>query len=429
MSAPDERQHPPGNGKEGALLSPSVQSIQQPLQQQHEDYDWMGVLDSLDDHFDLVEHDRLVYQQYHQYHYQPPHANGNGNVAPGSEDAASSPASLGGGTVQDQNPLVVVGDQHRNQHENHSHDRWDPSSSPSTTAGVGSGEGSNCDGVAALMVASAIAAAAAAAASCGGSEGEVESISMSGGGGATALAVADTAEMDDKKQSRVERKRTREKKRRFDTNSQFTALAELVKEIEATDLAEEALFDFNKRYENHDGQEEDDEQQQRQQQHDIGDGSIKTNCSDSTDNQHRCKRLDGNDLSFAPEERQSKMIKSTDVHDNSDNNNMTSSSLLPPTAGTTKSPTLLSSTSSMSSSTATSNRIDLIARTIVQLNQFRMLRRRRNNELRDCQRKNCELRKECEGLHRLVAQYKAMGKMGGDGGYTRPQVQEKVRYN
>ena len=62
-----------------------------------------------------------------------------------------------------------------------------------------------------------------------------------------------------------------------------------------------------------------------------------------------------------------------------------------------------------------------------------MLRRRRNNELRECQRKNCELRKECEGLHRLVAQYKAMGKMGGGGGgvaaggYTRPQLQEKVR--
>jgi hypothetical protein len=36
------------------------------------------------------------------------------------------------------------------------------------------------------------------------------------------------AEADHRKQSRVERKCTREKKRCFDTNSQFTALAELV---------------------------------------------------------------------------------------------------------------------------------------------------------------------------------------------------------
>jgi hypothetical protein len=50
------------------------------------------------------------------------------------------------------------------------------------------------------------------------------------------------------------------------------------------------------------------------------------------------------------------------------------------------------------------NRVDLIARTIVQLTQFRTIRRRRNAEIResneearDVKQQNCELRKECEG--------------------------------
>jgi len=80
MSSSDERQHQHqpgnGNGKEG-VLSTLIRSIQQ--SQQHEDYDWMGVLDTLDDHFDLVDHDhdRVVYQQYHH------HDNGN-NAAAGA---------------------------------------------------------------------------------------------------------------------------------------------------------------------------------------------------------------------------------------------------------------------------------------------------------------------------------------------------------
>ena len=234
-----------------------------------------------------------------------------------------------------------------------------------------------------------------------------------------AVAAAADTEADHRKQSRVERKRTREKKRRFDTNSQFTALAELVKEIEATDLAEEALFDFNKRYDNH-GQEEEEEQQQHQNQVDERVGP--NNSNDGHDASVRVS-------SFASGEKHSKKFKSGDLDnnnsssssDNNNNNNCPSSSSLLPMPSGAKSSTLLSSTSS-----ATSNRIDLIARTIVQLNHFRMLRRRRNNELRECQRKNWELRKECEGLHRLVAHYKAMGKMGG-GGYNRPQLQEKVR--
>jgi len=65
MSSSDEQrqhQHHPGNGigREGSF-SPLMRSIQQQPSQQHEDYDWMGVLDTLDDHFDLVDHDRVVY--------------------------------------------------------------------------------------------------------------------------------------------------------------------------------------------------------------------------------------------------------------------------------------------------------------------------------------------------------------------------------
>ena len=52
--------------------------------------------------------------------------------------------------------------------------------------------------------------------------------------------------------------------------------------------------------------------------------------------------------------------------------------------------------------------------------------RSRDDDINSIEIENCELRKECEGSHRLVAQYKAMGKMGG-GGYNRPQLQENVR--
>jgi len=54
----------------------------------------MGVLDTLDDHFDLVDQDRVVYQcmyqQYQQYHH---HDNGN-NDAAGAEAEADYVAAL-----------------------------------------------------------------------------------------------------------------------------------------------------------------------------------------------------------------------------------------------------------------------------------------------------------------------------------------------
>ncbi|KAL3763519.1 hypothetical protein ACHAWU_009203, partial [Discostella pseudostelligera] len=377
MASSDEQrqhQHQPGNGnsREGSF-SPLMQSIQQQPSQQHEDYDWMGVLDTLDDHFDLVDHDRVVYQQYHH------HDNGdNAAAGAGAEYAAALPTAA---SVDSANVVVVgAGVQHQNI-QNHGHDQecWQSTSS----TGVGSGGGNNDNSAAALML-----AAAAAAREC------------SAGVGSISMSVQEAA---------------------VDADAEFTALAELVKEIEATDLAEEALFDFNKRYDNH-GQEGEEEQQQHQHQNQVDEGVGPNNSNDGHDASVTVS-------SVASGEKHSKKFKSGDLDNNNsisnsnNNNNCPSSSSLLPMPNGAKSSTLLSSTSS--SSSATSNRIDLIARTIVQLNHFRMLRRRRNNELRECQRKNCELRKECEGLHRLVAQYKAMGKMEG-GGYNRPQLQEKV---
>jgi hypothetical protein len=86
-----------------------------------------------------------------------------------------------------------------------------------------------------------------------------------------------------------------------------------------------------------------------------------------------------------------------------------------------------------SSAAASNNRIDLIARTIVQLKKLRQLRRVRNEELRTIRNRHCELRKDCEGLRKVVAHYKAVGMggtgiggMGIEGGYGRgyqPQQQ------
>ena len=101
-----------------------------------------------------------------------------------------------------------------------------------------------------------------------------------------AVAAAADTEADHRKQSRVERKRTREKKRRFDTNSQFTALAELVKEIEATDLAEEALFDFNKRHDNHGQEEEEVEEQQHLHQNQIDERVGPNNSNENGNDGH-----------------------------------------------------------------------------------------------------------------------------------------------
>lgn len=144
--------------------------------------------------------------------------------------------------------------------------------------------------------------------------------------------------MEDKVRDRMDRKRLREKKRRTDTNSQFAALADLVREIEVTDLVEEAQ------------------------------ANARAERRRAGDNGH----LHGDPL--------------------------------PAAAFPAFNP---------------SNRVDLISRTIAQLTQFRIIRRRRTAEVREVERQNCELQKECEDLRRTVAHYKAVGMAG-------PNPQEKV---
>jgi len=93
------------------------------------------------------------------------------------------------------NNVVVVGAvQHQNNIQNHGHDQecWQSTSS----TGVGRGGGSDDNSAAALM----LAAAAAAARECSAGVG---SISMS------VQEAAANAEVDHRKQSLVERKRTR----------------------------------------------------------------------------------------------------------------------------------------------------------------------------------------------------------------------------
>lgn len=146
---------------------------------------------------------------------------------------------------------------------------------------------------------------------------------------------------------RVERKRNREKQRRLDTNSQFTTLAVIVREIETTDFVEEAQL--NNLYEL---------------------TQPKTGEEDNLD--------DGN-----------KKLKSD----------------------TTTYPegSAIQSAIAAAGTYSASNRVELIARTSMMLSQFRAIRKKRNEELRDARRQNCELRKEIEELRRMVAHYKTVG--------------------
>ena len=75
-----------------------------------------------------------------------------------------------------------------------------------------------------------------------------------------------------------------------------------------------------------------------------------------------------------------------------------------------------SSATPAAAATASNNRIDLFARTIVQLKKLRQLRRVRIDELRAVRSQHCELRKECEELRKTVAHYKAVGMQGGGPG-------------
>ena len=141
-----------------------------------------------------------------------------------------------------------------------------------------------------------------------------------------------------KKIDRVERKRNREKQRRLDTNSQFTTLAAIVREIETTDFVEEAqlnnLYELTQSIQEGEGE---------------GDSKkLKSECS-------------------------------------------------------------IQNAISAAGTYSASNRVELIARTSLMLSQFRSIRKKRNEELRDARRQNCEMKKEVEELRRMVAHYKTVG--------------------
>jgi len=163
-------------------------------------------------------------------------------------------------------------------------------------------------------------------------------------------------EEEAKKSDRVERKRNREKQRRLDTNSQFNTLAALVREIETTDFMEEAqcnsLFEIS---------------------------------------QEKTKSDEGSTDAATEGDSANKRLKSDNAPE----------SIFP--GGS------IQSAISAAGTYSASNRVELIARTSLMLSQFRALRKRRNEELRDVRRQNCEMRKEIEDLRRMVAHYKTLG--------------------
>ena len=154
-------------------------------------------------------------------------------------------------------------------------------------------------------------------------------------------------EMCTKQSERIERKRNREKQRRQDTNAQFTSLAAIVREIETTDFVEEAQF------------------------HSLYELTQQKGEGESSTDKDSNKRLKS-DADFS----EGRSIQNSIA-----------------TAGTY----------------SASNRVELIARTTLMLSQFRTIRKKRNEELRDARRQNCEMKKEMEELRRMVAHYKTMG--------------------
>jgi len=226
-----------------------------------------------------------------------------------------------------------------------------------------------------------------------------------------------------------ERKRHREKQRRLDTNEQFNALADIVKDIDNFDFNNEALFCLEL-YGPNNGPGE------------VSCGGMngggKSEVWEGMNHQGSGQQQQGlsTDNNIADSHSSSKKLKS----DFNINNNMNSLPPLPnpsslgnrnggsgsktlpqsTTAATLPTTTIQTTTTThpIISTTSTSNRIDLIARTISQLQTFRNIRNTRNNELRLEKRKVCELKKENEELRRMVAHYKTVG-MG-------KRLQEKV---
>jgi hypothetical protein len=102
--------------------------------------------------------------------------------------------------------------------------------------------------------------------------------------------------------------------------------------------------------------------------------------------------------------------------DSSSNSSSSSQNDIPSSSTTLLTSSAASSATPAAAATASNNRIDLFARTIVQLKKLRQLRRVRIDELRAVRSQHCELRKECEELRKTLAHYKAVGMQGGCGG-------------
>ena len=236
----------------------------------HEDYDWLGVLDSLDD-------------EHHALEAEAGPSAGVAETAAATIAATAAATTIATGKRPWQCPTFLA----------------DPPPSPSS---VSNNNGKrDLEGI-----------------SSGGESGRDDDPSAAT---ATRPPVPPGPGPED---DPAARKRSREKQRRVDTNAQFAALADLVREIETTDLAEEA---------------------RARALEEAGD------------------RCGGGDSALL-------------------------SALKPRTSIPAFNP---------------SNRVDLISRTIAQLTQFRHIRRRRDQEVRDTKRQCCELRKQCEQLQRTVS--------------------------
>ena len=196
------------------------------------------------------------------------------------------------------------------------------------------------------------------------------------------------------KLTRMERKRTREKQRRLDTNSQFNALESIVREIDTVDFVDESQYNLILYGDNNNNG-------------GVGVG-VNNNGGDMINNTTLLGDIDNHQKLGIDASSSSKKLKSSeDDNTNNLNNN----------------PLIHKKQSSSSSTTPANNnntnRVDLLTHTISHLSKFRIIRNTRNTELRNEKRKNCELRKENEELRRMVVHYKTVG-MG-------KKMQEKVR--
>ena len=259
--------------------------------------------------------------------------------------------------------------------------------------------------------------------------------------------------------SRVEKKRSREKQRRLDTNSQLAALTNLVQDIDATDLAEEeamaVAYNYARKarqWNNEGGQAETNNDNMiqgggggggQQQQHcgrEVSmfdeDSTMMMMMNTMMESRHVVEGMVGvkgspaggfsipappkladlitqpNTVEGGNAAKKFKSFDSSSSSSSSSQNDIPSSTTLLTLAAAFST----AAAASASNNRIENNRIDLIARTIVQLKKLRQLRRVRIDELRAVRSQHCELRKECEELRKTVAHYKVVGMQGGFGG-------------